>query len=132
MVETTFDIRFSAAEGCVILGSNAAGELGKQAELVCFGHYAARTIALLGPERALPVVQALSSLEEATSEELEVLVKGESLRLQAIGGPEVRIVQADGSFRAYAAVRVLARFLNARRGPRIFFSVKPKGAAASH
>jgi hypothetical protein len=132
MVETTFDIRFSAAEGCVILGSNAAGELGKQAELVCFGHYAARTIALLGPERALPVVQALSSLEEATSEELEVLVKGESLRLQAIGGPEVRIVQADGSFRGYAAVRVLARFLNARRGPRIFFSVKPKGAAASH
>jgi hypothetical protein len=132
MVETTFDIRFSAAEGCVILGSNAAGEVGKQAELVCFGHYAARTIAELGPERALPVVHALSSLEEASSEDLEVLVESESLPLQAMGGPEVRMVHADRSFRGDAAFRVLARFLDARRGPRIFFSVKPKGAAASH
>jgi hypothetical protein len=132
MVETTFDIRFSAAEGCVILGSNAAGEVGKQAELVCFGHYAARTIALLGPERALPVVHALSSLEEASSEHLEALVESKSVRLEAIEGPEVRIVQADRSFRGDAAFRVLARFLNARGGPRIFFSVKPKGAAASH
>jgi hypothetical protein len=132
MVETTFDIRFSAAEGCVILASNAAGEVGKQAELVCFGHYAARTVALLGPERALPVVHALSSLEEASSEHLEALVESRSVRLEATRGPEVRIVQADRSFRGDAGFRVLARFLNARAGPRIFFSVKPRGAAASH
>jgi hypothetical protein len=132
MVETTFDIRFSAAEGCVILGSNAAGDVGKQAELVCFGHYAARTIAELGPERALPVVHGLSSLENASSEDLEVIVESETMRLQAIGGPEVRIVHADRSFRGDAAFRVLARFLSARTGPRIFFNVRPKGAAASH
>jgi hypothetical protein len=132
MVETTFDIHFSTREAGVILGSNAAGEVGKQAELVCFGHYAARTIALLDPERALPVVNALSSLEEASSEDLEALVESESVGLDAIGGVEVRIVHVDRSFQGDAAFRVLARFLNARGGPRIFFSVKPKGAAASH
>jgi hypothetical protein len=131
MVETTFDIHFSPREAGVILGSNAAGEVGKQAELVCFGHYAARTIALLDPERALPVVHALSSLEEASSEYLEALVESENVGLDAIGGAEVRIVHADRSFQGDAAFRVLARFLNARAGPRIFFSVKPKGAAAS-
>jgi hypothetical protein len=131
MVETTFDIHFSTREAGVIPGSNAAGDVGKQAELVCFGHYAARTIALLGPERALPVVHALSSLEEASSEDLEALVESESVGLDAIGGAEVQIVHVDRSFQGDAAVRVLARFLNARGGPRIFFSVKPKGAAAS-
>lgn len=132
MVEATFDIRFSADEACVILGSNAAGEVGKQAELVSFGHYAARTIALLPPEGALPVVHALSKLEEASSEYLEGLVENESVGLEAIGGREVRVVHGDRSFQSEAAFRVLARFLNARRGPRIFFSVNPKGAAASH
>jgi hypothetical protein len=131
MVETTFDIRFSADEACVILGSNAAGEVVKQAELVSFGHYAARTIAELGPERALPVVHALSGLEEASSEHLEALVETESVRLEELGGPEVRIVPADRSFQGDAAFRVLARFLNARGGPRIFSSVKPKGSATS-
>jgi hypothetical protein len=131
MVETTFDIRFSADEACVILGSNAAGALGKQAELVSFGHYAASSIAPLEPELALPVVHALSSLEEASSEHLEALIKSESVGLEAIGEPEVRVVPADRSFQGEAAFRVLARFLNARRGPRIFFSVKPKGAATS-
>ncbi|MGZ8696299.1 MAG: YbjN domain-containing protein [Gaiellaceae bacterium] len=132
MVETTFDIRFSAGEACVILGSNAAGDVGKQAELVCFGHYAARTLALLGPERALPLLHTLSGLEEASSEHLEALVESESAGLEAIGGPDVRVVHADRSFQGDAAFHVLVRFLNARGGPRIFFSVKPKGAAASH
>jgi hypothetical protein len=130
MVETTFDIRFSADEACVILDSNAAGEVGMQAELVCFGHYAARTMALLGPEHALPLVHALSSLEEASSEDLEALV--ESAGLEAVGGPWVRVVHADRSFQADTAFRVLARFLNARAGPRIFLNVKTKGRAASH
>src|SRR6266550_1089788 len=129
MVETTFDIRFSAAEGCVILGSNAAGEVSKQAELVCFGHYAARTMALLGQEHALPLAHALSNLEEAASEHLEDLV--ESPGLEAVGGPWIRVVHADHSFQGGTSFRVLARFLNARAGPRIFFSVKPKGAATS-
>jgi hypothetical protein len=132
MVETTCDIRFAADEACVILGSNAAGDVGKQAELVCFGHYAARTIAHLGPEHALPLVSSLSGLEDASSERLEALAESERLSLHAVGGPEVRIVHADGSFQADAAFRVLARFLNARGGPRIFFTVKAKGAAASH
>jgi len=132
MVETTFDIRFSADEACVILGSNVGGEVGKQAELVCFGHYAAWTIAWLGPERALSVVHTLSSLEEASSEQLEELVESETVHLEAIGGPVVRLVHEDRSFQGDAAFRVLARFLNARGGPRIFFSAKPQGAAVSH
>jgi hypothetical protein len=129
MVETTFDIRFSADEACVILGSNAAGEVGKQGELVCFGHYAARTMALLGPQHTLPLAHALSSLEEASSEHLEDLV--ESTGLEAVGGAWIRVVHADRSFQGGTSFRVLARFLNARAGPRIFSSVKPKGAATS-
>jgi hypothetical protein len=130
MVETTFDIRFSADEACVILGSNAAGDVGKQSELVGFGHLAAGTIALLDPERTLPVVRALSSFEGASGEYLEALVEDESLSLETIGGPKIRVVHADRSFQSDAAFRVVARFLNARAGPRIFFSVKPKGAAS--
>lgn len=130
MVETTFDIRFGADTACVIRGSNAAGEVGKQAELLCFAHYAARTIALLGPEHALPLVDALSGLEEASNERIETLVASESVRLEA-SGPVVRIVHSDRLSQADAGLRVLARFLNARRGPRIFFSVKPKGAAVA-
>jgi hypothetical protein len=130
MVETSFDIRFAADEACVILDSNAAGEVGMQAELVCFGHYAARTIALLGPGHALPLVHALSSLEGASSDHLEALV--ESAGLEAVGGPWIRVVHADRSFQADTAFRVLARFLNARAGPRIFFNVKTKGRAAPH
>jgi hypothetical protein len=129
MVETTFDIRFSADEASVILDSNAAGELGKQAELVCFGHYAARTIALLGTEAALPLVHALSSLETASSEDLEILVETEGL--DAIGGQELRLVSSDRSFEGVAAIHVLTRLLNGRRGPRIFFGTKPRGAASS-
>jgi hypothetical protein len=130
MVETTFDIRFSADEATVILGSNAAGEVGKQAELVCFAHYAARTMTLLDPEHALPLVHALSGLEEAPSEHLEELV--ESAGLEAVGGPWIRVVHAGRSFPADTVFRVLARFLNARAGPRIFFSVKAKRATASY
>ena len=129
MIETTFDIRFSAGEASVILDSNAAGGMGKQAELVCFGHYAARTTALLGPERALPLVHALSSLEEASSEHLEALV--ESTGVEAVRGRWIRVVHAERSFQADIAFRVLARLLNTRGGPRIFFSVKTKGRAAA-
>ena len=130
MVETTFDIRFSADEACVILGSNAAGDVGKQAELVCFGHYAARTIALLEPERALPLVRALQGLGEASSEDLEALV--ESRSLESVDGPWIRVVDADRSSQTGASIRVLARLLNTRAGPRIFFNVRSKAAAATH
>ena len=70
------------------------------------------------------------SLEEASSEHLEALV--ESAGLEAVGGPWIRVVHADRSFQANTAFRVLARFLNARTGPRIFFSIKSKGAAAPY
>ena len=129
MVETTFDIRFSADEACVILGSNAAGEVGKQAELVSFGHYAARTLSMLAPEHTLPLIRALSGLDEASDEQLETLVG--SAGLEVVGGPWIQVVHADRSFPAGTSFRVLARFLNARAGPRIFLSVKSKSAAAS-
>jgi hypothetical protein len=131
MVETTFDIRFSADEAGVILGSNAAGTVGKQAELVCFGHYAARTIALLDADRALALVQSFSGLEDASSEDLEALVGSEGVSLEETRGPTVRLVHADRKFQSDVAFRVLARFLNGRGGPRIFFTVRP-AVAASH
>jgi hypothetical protein len=86
-------------------------------------------MALLGPEHALPLVHALSSLEEASSEHLEALV--ESGGLEAVGGPWIRVVHTDRSFQGGTAFRVLARFLNARAGPRIFFNVKTKRGPAS-
>src|SRR4030088_3169615 len=110
MVETTFDIRFSADEAGVILGSNAAGTVGKQAELVCFGHYAARTIALLDADRALALVQSFSGLEDASSEDLEALVGSEGVSLEETRGPTVRLVHADRKFQSDVAFRVLARF----------------------
>jgi len=100
MVETTLDIRFLGDdEASVVVETTAAGDKAQQAELLCFAHYAARTVNVL-PQLA----HALTSPEELD-------------RLAA-------------SFPATnASLRVVARYLNTRRGPRTFFRVDAKGDA---
>ena len=60
MIETTFDIRFSAGDDDCVIASNVTGETEQQAELVAFAHYVARAISLLGPARAGGVVEELA------------------------------------------------------------------------
>lgn len=111
MVETTLEIRFSADdEAYAGVESNVSGETEQQAELVCFGHFAARVSSLLGPERAFALVDSLTSLEEATTEYLVAL--GERDR---------------PGFSSDRVLRVQARFLNTRGGPRMFFRLKRRG-----
>ncbi len=117
MVETTLDIRFSAddEEARVVVGSNATGETEQQAELLSFGRYAGRVILLLGPERAAPLVEWLARLENGPPDDLGVGKRAD-----------------DRSVGAGASVRVRARFLNARSGPRMFFSVKSRRGGSDH
>jgi hypothetical protein len=99
MVETTLDIRISADdEASVIVETTAAGDTARQAELLSFAHYVARALNVLPRERAFEVAQALGSREG-----LEPLAPGKS------------------------SVRVLARYLNAPRGPRSFLRIKAQG-----
>jgi len=128
MVETTLDIRFSAGdEACVIVASNATGETEEQAELVCFGQYAARIIGLLERERAVPLIHSLTILEEASTEHLVSFVESDGPGPDDLGDARIRVAEPDPSFQGEQALTVLARFLDARRAPRIFFSVKPRG-----
>jgi hypothetical protein len=101
MIETTLHIPFSD-DGTVgaVVETNVGDELKQQAELVSFAHYAARVIVCLGHERAQPL---LRSLVEGL-DEFELPVE----RLQPRG------------------LQFVARFLDARRGPRLFFTLKPR------
>lgn len=122
IVETTFDIRFSAdGDACGVVESNAAGDVARQAELVCFAHYAARVVSKLGLERALPLIRSLPDLEAAATDE----VQDETGRLG------VRIVPATAAFPSAATTYVVARFLSARREPRMFFDAKSRRSSTS-
>jgi hypothetical protein len=112
MLEATFEIRFSADEACVILGSSGADDVERQAELVCFVHYAAKTIVELGPEGGLQLVHALT--------------RG-SAGVDDGGAPNLRTVHGDSSFRGDKAFHAVARFVDARGGPRIFFVANAEG-----
>jgi hypothetical protein len=83
MLEATFDVRFSADEACVIFGSNAADALEQQAELICFVHYAAKTIVELDPERELQLAHALARGSDGVGD---------------ADAPNLRIVHGDRSF----------------------------------
>ena len=124
MVETTLDIGFLADdEARVIVDSNAPDHVQEQAELVSFGHYAARVVNRLGPDQARPLVHSLRSLAEASNDDLATLLEtdGPSLdgRRVRVGGPEVTS-EANETFSA------LVRFLDPRRGPRVSFTLKAR------
>jgi hypothetical protein len=122
IVETTLDIRFSAdGEACGVAESDAVGDVARQAELVCLAHYAARTVGILGLERALPLIRSLPDLGAAPSE----TTSGDA-------GPfGVRIVPPSTSFPTTASTRIVARFLGSRREPRVFFDAKSRSFSAS-
>ena len=120
IVETTFDIRFSAdGDACGVVESNAAGDVAAQAELVCFAHYAARAVCLLGLERALPLIRGLPDLD------------GTPAAPEDAGRFGARIVPASAAFPTAATTHVVARFLSARREPRMFFDAKSRRLAGS-
>jgi hypothetical protein len=102
MVETTIEIRLADDVAETTVESNATGETEQQAELVCFAHLASTVMAELGDDGS-----ALAS----------------------------SLVQADdastrtGSLRA-AELEVVARFLDTRSGPRMFFRLRRHGSHA--
>jgi hypothetical protein len=102
MVETTIEIRSADDVAETNVGSNATGETEQQAELVSFAHLAATVMAELGDEGS-----ALAS----------------SL-LQADDAPA-----QTGGLRA-AELEVVARFLDTRSGPRMFFRLRRHGSRA--
>jgi hypothetical protein len=99
MVETTVDIDFAPGRPTCAIESNAAGDVEQQAELVVFGHYAARVIALLGPARAGNVVRLLTTEGDEESQR------------RPSGAPASKS-------------RAVARFVDASGGPRIYFRFK--------
>lgn len=109
MVETTIEIRF-ADDVTASVESNVIGEAEHQAELVCFAHYAASALTRLGHEPALALASSLARLGESES---------------ARGA-----VQGDPGHPHEARIDVIARFLDTRGGPRMFFRVKRSGSTA--
>jgi hypothetical protein len=82
VVETTLDIRFSAAgEAGAVVESNVDGDVAKQAELVCFAHQAARTVDVVGSERGLALVQSLLLLDGASADESQLAARGLGIRI---------------------------------------------------
>ena len=102
MIQTTLEITFSDDNFAgVAVETNADGELKLQAELVGFAHLAATVIPSLGRERARALVRSLADGGFADDE----------LRLEGSSG---------------GMLRIAASFLDARRGPRLFFELKPR------
>ncbi|MGZ4300092.1 MAG: YbjN domain-containing protein [Gaiellaceae bacterium] len=102
MIQTTFEITFSDDNFAgVTVETNADGELKLQAELVGFAHLVATVISSLGRERARALVQSLAD-----------------------GGFADDEFRFDGS--SGGMVWIGASFLDARRGPRLFFELKPR------
>jgi len=125
MVETTLDIGFYADdEARVIVDSNAPDHVQEPAELVTFGHYSARVINRLGRDAARPLIRSLTSMENASVEELVSLVE---LDGPPVDGRRIRVAGPELTARAGANFLVLARFLDPRRGPRMSFTLKTSG-----
>jgi len=102
MIKTTLEITFSDDNFAgVAVETNADGELKLQAELISFAHLAATVISSLGRERARALVQSLADGGFADDE----------LRLDGSSG---------------GMLWIAASFLDARRGPRLFFELKPR------
>src|SRR3954447_114655 len=102
MIRTRLEITFSDGNlADVAVETSAEGELKLQAELVGFAHLAATVIPSLGSESARTLVRSLAD-----------------------GGVADDELGLDGSHGG--TVRVAVSFLDARRGPRLFFELKPR------
>jgi hypothetical protein len=102
MIQTTLEITFSDDNFAgVAVETSADGELKLQAELVGFAHLAATVIPSLGRERAQALVRSLAD--------------------GGFADDELRLERSSGE-----VLRIAASFLDARRGPRLFFELKPR------
>jgi len=102
MIQTTLEITFSDDNlAGVTVDTNADGELKLQAELVGFAHLAATVIPSLGRERARALVRSL----------VDDVFAADELRFEGSSG---------------GMLWIAASFLDARRGPRLFFELKPR------
>ena len=102
MIQTTLEITFSDDNFAgVTVETSAEGELKQQAELVGFAHLAATVISSLGRERARALVRSLGDGDFA--------------------GDELRLGEGSGGM-----LWIAASFLDTRRGPRLFFELKPR------
>ena len=102
MIQTTLEITFSDDNFAgVTVETNADGELKLQAELVGFAHLAATVISSLGRERARALVRSLGD--------------------GGFADDELRLGEGSGGM-----VWIAASFLDTRRGPRLFFELKPR------
>jgi hypothetical protein len=102
MIQTTLEITFSDDNFAgVAVETSADGELKLQAELVGFAHLAATVIPSLGRERARTLVRSLAD--------------------GGLADDELRLEKSAGE-----VLRIAASFLDARRGPRLFFELKPR------
>ena len=102
MIQTTLEITFSDDNFAgVTVETNADGELKLQAELVGFAHLAATVISSLGRERARALVRSLAD--------------------GGFADDELRLEESSGG-----TLWIAASFLDARRGPRLFFELKPR------
>src|SRR3954465_6359489 len=102
MIRTRLEITFSDGNFAdVAVETTAEGELKLQAELVGFAHLAATVIPSLGSESARILVRSLADGGFADDES-----------------------GLDGS--PGGTVKAAASFLDARRGPRLFFELKPR------
>jgi hypothetical protein len=102
MIQTTLEITFSDDNFAgVAVETSADGELKLQAELVGFAHLAATVIPSLGRERARALVRSLAD--------------------GGFADDELRLERSSGE-----VLRIAASFLDARRGPRLFFELKPR------
>jgi hypothetical protein len=125
MVETTLDIGFYAGdEARVIVDSNAPDHVQEPAELVTFGHYTARIINRVGPDSARPLIRTLTTLEDASVDDLVNLVGTEG---PSFDGGRIRVAGPERPGRPDETFLVLARFLDPRRGPRMSFTLKARG-----
>jgi hypothetical protein len=106
MVETTIDIRLLPTGQECVIASDAAGEVREQAELVAFGHTAARLVSLLAPAQSGEVVNALLAAEGKRN-----------------SAPAAAIDEA------HARARV--RFLDGASSPRMDFRLKLRGELAA-
>jgi hypothetical protein len=122
MVETKVEIRFAGDdEAWAAVQSTAEGDAARQAEILLFCHYAARVLRkVANGESAAPLVQSLSALEDASSEDV--------VRLDhEAGTPDAGNVGPDAAIGARTRLLVAQRLLSARRSPRIYLSAKPHG-----
>jgi len=129
VIETNLEVRFPRDdEAAVLLESNTAGAIEKQAEIILFCLYAARAISnLRQTEAARALTRSLAGFERASTQSLLEFASGDVVEGHSRNDREVRLVPSDQSSPGDKTFDVSVRFLGDETNPRILFAMKPKG-----